>query len=44
MDDDFDPESHDKKMQELFNDDYYGNEIDSKKPTFPELDEELGIG
>jgi len=40
---DFDPEQHDKRMRQLFDSEYYeGN--DSKKPEFPELDEELEIG
>lgn len=39
---DFDPEQHDKRMRQLFDSEYYeGN--DSKKPEFPELDEELEI-
>ncbi|KAK0180309.1 hypothetical protein PV327_005968 [Microctonus hyperodae] len=42
LDGDFDPAEHDKKMQELFNEEYYNND-ENIKPEFPELDEELGI-
>jgi hypothetical protein len=40
---DFDPEAHDKRMSQLFNSEFYGGD-ESKKPEFPELDEELEIG
>lgn len=40
---DFNPEQHDKRMRQLFDSEYYGRN-DSKKPEFPELDEELEIG
>ncbi|KMQ91729.1 protein kri1-like protein [Lasius niger] len=44
FDADFDPNEHDKKMKELFNDDYYaGGEDESQKPEFPEIDDELDI-
>ncbi|XP_072753861.1 protein KRI1 homolog [Anoplolepis gracilipes] len=44
FDADFDPNEHDKKMKELFNDEYYaGGEDDNQKPEFPEIDEELDI-
>lgn len=44
FDADFDPNEHDKKMKELFNDEYYaGGEDESQKPEFPEIDDELGI-
>ncbi|XP_043284643.1 protein KRI1 homolog [Venturia canescens] len=43
LDADFDPEEHDRKMQEIFNDDYYALPEDDVKPEFPEIDEELGI-
>jgi len=33
---DFDPEEHDRKMQELFNDDYYGQDV-SRRPVFPPI-------
>lgn len=31
-------------MKEIFDDDYYGQEVDASKPDCPELDEELEIG
>ncbi|XP_008544758.1 protein KRI1 homolog [Microplitis demolitor] len=40
---DFDPSEHDRKMQELFNDEYYQDVDENAKPEFPELDEELEI-
>ncbi|XP_015591509.1 protein KRI1 homolog [Cephus cinctus] len=40
---DFDPAEHDRKMQELFNDDYYGGPEGDVKPEFPNIDTELGI-
>lgn len=41
---DFDPNEHDRKMKEIFNDEYYvGGEYEMQKPEFPEIDEELGI-
>ncbi|XP_057331902.1 protein KRI1 homolog [Microplitis mediator] len=40
---DFDPNEHDRKMQELFNDEYYQDVDENAKPEFPELDEELEI-
>lgn len=44
FDTDFDPNEHDKKMKELFNDEYYADAEDEKqKPEFPEIDEELEI-
>ncbi|KAL6267766.1 hypothetical protein P5V15_000835 [Pogonomyrmex californicus] len=44
FDSDFDPNEHDRKMKELFNDEYYaGGEDEMQKPEFPEIDEELGI-
>lgn len=44
FDTDFDPDEHDRKMRELFNDDYYaGGEDENHKPEFPEIDEELDI-
>lgn len=44
FDADFDPNEHDKKMKELFNDEYYaGGEDEYQKPEFPEIDDELDI-
>ena len=43
LDADFDPEEHDRKMQQLFNDEYYAGPEGDVKPEFPEIDEELGI-
>lgn len=37
---DFDPEEYDRRMQELFNDDYYQEGVDQEKPQFP-FDEEI---
>lgn len=44
IDGDFDPEAHDKRMQSLFNDEFYQQEEGDQKPEFPEIDEELEIG
>ena len=43
MDGDFDPGEYDRKMGEMFNDDYYGVPEDDAKPEFPDIDEELEI-
>ncbi|CAG9863260.1 unnamed protein product [Phyllotreta striolata] len=43
IDGDFDPEEHDKKMQALFNEEFYAEPEDDQKPEFPDLDEELEI-
>ncbi|XP_053996635.1 protein KRI1 homolog [Hylaeus anthracinus] len=43
LDGDFDPTEYDKKMTEIFNDDYYAAPEDDIKPEFPEVDEELEI-
>ncbi|EFA06706.1 protein KRI1 homolog [Tribolium castaneum] len=40
---DFDPEAHDKRMQNLFNDEFYQGPEGEQKPEFPELDELLEI-
>ncbi|XP_066586884.1 protein KRI1 homolog isoform X2 [Prorops nasuta] len=40
---DFDPEEHDRKMKEIFNDEYYSVANEAVKPEFPDMDEELGI-
>ena len=38
---DFDPNEYDRKMQEMFNDEYYTVAEDGMKPQFPEIDEEI---
>ncbi|XP_011873109.1 PREDICTED: protein KRI1 homolog [Vollenhovia emeryi] len=44
FDSDFDPNEHDRKMREIFNDEYYtGGQDEMQKPEFPEIDEELDI-
>ncbi|XP_076682205.1 protein KRI1 homolog isoform X2 [Andrena cerasifolii] len=43
LDGDFDPGEYDRKMREMFNDDYYGAPEDDAKPKFPDIDEELEI-
>lgn len=43
FDADFDPTEHDRKMKELFNDEYYADAEEDMKPEFPEIDEELNI-
>ncbi|XP_067004605.2 protein KRI1 homolog [Anabrus simplex] len=44
LEEDFNPEEYDKRMNELFNSDYYGmEEEEGKKPEFPELDNELEL-
>ncbi|CAH1976235.1 unnamed protein product [Acanthoscelides obtectus] len=43
LDGDFDPEEHDRKMQALFNDEFYQGPEGDQKPQFPDLDEELEI-
>nr|XP_033332329.1 protein KRI1 homolog [Megalopta genalis] len=40
---DFDPDEYDKKMTEIFNDDYYTAPEEDIKPEFPDIDEELEI-
>nr|CAG4637774.1 EOG090X05XL [Chydorus sphaericus] len=43
LDQDFDPESHDRKMGEMFNDEYYHIDESDQKPEFPydpEIDDE----
>lgn len=41
---DFDAEEYDKRMSEMFNEEYYKDCTDEKKPKFQDLDEELEIG
>ncbi|XP_019538757.2 protein KRI1 homolog [Aedes albopictus] len=43
LESDFDPEEHDRRMQRMFDEDYYGVDEGDQKPEFPDLDEELGI-
>ena len=43
FDDEFDPDKHDKKMQEIFNDQYYQVDESDQKPEFP-FDEEIDDG
>nr|CAG4641688.1 EOG090X05XL [Eurycercus lamellatus] len=43
LEEDFNPEKHDKKMNEIFNQDYYHNDEGDTKPEFPfdpEIDDE----
>lgn len=45
FDQDFNPEEHDKKMQSLFNEEFYDAGGDEEeKPEFPDLDKELDLG
>lgn len=44
LEDDFDPEAHDRKMKELFNDDYYEDADEAEDEdglNLPPLEEEL---
>lgn len=43
LDEDFNPDEHDKKMSQIFNEEYYSEQADEIKPEFPEIDEELGV-
>ncbi|XP_047370842.1 protein KRI1 homolog [Vespa velutina] len=40
---DFDPAEHDRKMTEIFDEEYYAVPEDDIKPEFPDIDEELGV-
>lgn len=40
---DFDPDEHDRRMEAMFNNEYYGIDEDDQKPEFPDIDEELNI-
>lgn len=40
---DFDPDEHDRRMREMFSDEYYGIDEGDQKPEFPDIDEELNI-
>lgn len=45
LDGDFDPEQYDRKMGEIFNQDYYHVENEEQKPEFPydpEIDDGMG--
>lgn len=43
LESEFDPDEHDRRMQEAFDDKYYLINEGEQKPEFPELDNELGI-
>ncbi|XP_071455016.1 protein KRI1 homolog [Hetaerina americana] len=43
LNDDFDPEEHDKRMKEIFSDDAFYATEENVKPVFPGMDEELDI-
>lgn len=43
LDADFDPSEHDRRMTEMFNDDYYAVPEEDIKPEFPDIDKELEI-
>lgn len=40
---DFDPAEHDKRMSQMFDNDYYGIDEGDQKPEFPDIDEEIGL-
>lgn len=40
---DFDPDDYDKKMSQIFNEDYYAGQEEDAKPEFPDIDEELQV-
>lgn len=44
IDGDFDPEAHDRRMQSLFNDEFYQGPEEEQKPEFPDIDEDLELG
>lgn len=44
LESDFDPEAHDKRMQSLFNEDFYEGPEEEQKPVFPDIDEYLQLG
>lgn len=44
LEEDFDPEAHDRRMRNLFSDDFYAAPEGDQKPEFPELDAELELG
>lgn len=43
LDGDFDPAEHDRKMTEIFDEEYYAAPENDIKPEFPDIDEELGV-
>lgn len=43
LESEFDPDEHDRRMGEAFDDNYYMINEGEQKPEFPELDNELGI-
>uniref|UniRef100_A0A182P212 Protein KRI1 homolog n=1 Tax=Anopheles epiroticus TaxID=199890 RepID=A0A182P212_9DIPT len=43
LESEFDPDEHDRRMKEMFNDEYYQVDEGDQKPEFPDLDQALGI-
>ncbi|XP_076267735.1 protein KRI1 homolog [Rhynchophorus ferrugineus] len=43
LEEDFDPNAYDKRMQSLFNESFYEGPEEEQKPVFPDIDEELEI-
>ncbi|KAI4467848.1 zinc finger zz type [Holotrichia oblita] len=43
IEEDFDPEAHDRKMQQLFNDEFYQAPEEEQKPEFSDVDEILEL-
>lgn len=43
LESDFDPNEHDRKMTQIFNDDYYAAPETDVKPEFPDIDDQLEI-
>lgn len=43
IEEDFDPEAHDKRMHALFNDEFYKEPEGEQKPEFPDIDQELEL-
>lgn len=43
LDSDFDPAEHDRRMTQMFNNEYYGIDEGDQKPEFPDIDVELNI-
>lgn len=43
LNEDFDPDEHDRKMQEMFNDDYYEVDEGEEKPEYPEDIDDLKV-